>query len=112
MRNPDIGVFLLCLSLAACGGDRTITWGADGEREWDRKLRAAVSVGTPVQDVVLVMERNGFRCEAPDGQGTSLRCDKTSSGFLKPVKRRWQATFETRDGHVEAVHASTGLVGP
>lgn len=61
MNHAQPPLIVLCLALAACQGDRTITRGADGAREWDRNLRAAVPIGTLAHDATVTMERNGFR---------------------------------------------------
>lgn len=112
MRCRYLSLFALSFALGACRSDSTITHGADGTREWDRKLQAAVPVGTPVQDVRLLMERNGFECKDVSAPATALWCDKMSGGRSGFVKRRWQATFDMEDGHVVRIHSSTGLVGP
>lgn len=100
-------VLAAALLLGGCGVDRSITHGADGAREWDRHLRAAVPLGMEEPAVRSLMRRNGFRCQA---RPTHLWCDKWSRRAI--VRRRWIATFEVRDGRVAAVRANTGLVGP
>jgi hypothetical protein len=112
MRCRHLMPFVLSFALGACRGDNTITHGADGAREWDRKLQAAVPFGTPVQDVRLLMERNGFRCKDVSAPETTLYCDKRSGGRFDVVERRWQAIFDVQDGHVIKIHGSTGLTGP
>jgi hypothetical protein len=112
MRCVHPSLIVLCFALAACQGDRTITRGADGAGEWDRRLWAAVPVGTPEHDATVTMERNGFRCRALPDLPSTVWCDKMSGGNLDSVKRRWQATFTVKDGRVVAVIAFTGLIGP
>lgn len=97
------------LSLVACSRDRTITHGADGSPEWDRRVRAAVPLGTPLEEARAIMERNGFQCQ-PDSDNTSvLHCDKTYGGTMTPVRRKWKASFSAPDGRVAEVKSSTGL---
>jgi hypothetical protein len=96
----------LSLALCACSGDRTITHGADGANEWDRKLHAAVAVGTPVEDVVMLMQKNGFTCEGLAEGSATLTCQKESSGA---VTRHWQASFDVTDGKVAGIHSDTGI---
>ena len=100
--------------LAADGGarDRTITRGADGARDWQRRLAAAVPVGTPAGAARATLERNGFRCQAPDSAGAPLWCDKWSGGQFAVVRRRWQAVLHFEGERVVAVEATTGLTGP
>ena len=101
-------LFLLCLALAACSSDRDLTHGADGSREWDRKLRAAVAVGTSVDDVARLMQQSGFVCEGLSPDSPKLTC--TKSGGRTPVAtRRWQAAFDIKDGRVAEIHSETSL---
>src|SRR5437867_5851379 len=111
MRTPDhrfVTVGVVSCALLACSTDHTITHGADGSPEWDRRLRAAVPIGTQVNEARSIMERNGFKCDADPEKPSVMRCDKRSRGTLKIVRRRWQATFETADGRVSQIETSTG----
>ena len=107
-----VGVVLSLALLAGCAGDRSITHGADGEREWNRKLHAAVPLGTPRDSAVATLERNGFRCVAPNQSRESRWCDKWSGGKMAIVRRRWQAVIEFEGERVTTVRASTNLTGP
>jgi len=106
MSATRLSVLALCLALAACSSDRPITDGADGSPEWDRKLKGAVAIGTSVEDVVMLMQKNGFTCEGLDDTSSTLTCEKRSSGA---GPRRWQATFEVKDGHVAAIQSATSI---
>lgn len=112
MRLYFSTLLVLCLVTTGCNLDNTITHGADGTREWDRKLKAAVPVGLAETDCKALMERNGFSCENPSASSESLWCDKQSTRRLGLVKRRWQATFDLKDGRVVDVHSATNLIGP
>ncbi|HEV8376878.1 MAG TPA: hypothetical protein VGR38_11675 [Candidatus Polarisedimenticolia bacterium] len=102
-------LFLLiaCCLLLSCRGDATITRGADGSPEWDRKLRAAVPLGSPTQETRGIMQRNGFHCEPGADPVTTLWCRKEADAPLGLGRRRWQATFLIRDGHVDEIRSST-----
>jgi hypothetical protein len=105
MKAPTFPVLAL-LAAAACSGDHTITHGADGSNDWDRRLKAAVAVGTPVEDAVMLMQKNGFTCEGLAEGSSTLTCRKESSGA---VTRRWQAMFDVKDGKVADIHSDTGI---
>jgi hypothetical protein len=101
---------LLGLILAACTIDRSITHGADGSPEWDRRLRAAVPIGGPVEDARAVLIRNGFKCDVDPAKPELLVCDKLASNALGVARRRWQATVEATDRRVSRVVSFTELV--
>jgi hypothetical protein len=103
--------FLFTASLG-CGRDRSITHGADGSPEWTRRLTAAVPLGVARDSAQAMLERNGFRCERDSVRTASLWCEKESGGRFAIVRRRWQAMITIQDGHVAAVQATTGLIGP
>jgi len=102
-------VTVIAAASMACARDDSITHGADGAPEWNRRLAAAIELGLPIDSARLVMERNGFRCELLTGD---LWCDKKSGGRFAIVRRRWQATLAISDGRVRAIKATTGLIGP
>jgi hypothetical protein len=105
-----VALTALLFSLLGCG-DRSITRGADGEREWSRHLAAAVPLGTPAESAQATMERNGFQCRAGRDSVAYLWCAKMSS-TVNVVRRRWQAVLNLDQGRVFEVRASTGLIGP
>ena len=70
--------YALVLLLAACAGDRSITHGADGAPEWDRRLQAAIPVGTDAVAARATLEANQFHCASADSLG----------GFRIPAPRR------------------------
>jgi hypothetical protein len=109
MRTLWIGSFLAAvLVLAGCARDSTITRGADGEKDWNRRLTAAVPIGMPAVAARALMERNGFECRwIPEPRG--LACDKRSERRLAGARRHWQATFAIREGQVIAVRSSTEI---
>jgi len=101
---------ILLFSLLGCR-DRSITRGADGEREWSRRLAGAVPLGTPAESAQAIMERNGFQCRAGADSVAYLWCDKMSAK-INVVRRRWQAVLNLNRGQVFEVRAFTGLIGP
>ena len=109
MHSRAIWVAVVSAASLGCGRDSSITYGADGAPEWDRRLAAALAPGMTVDSAHTVMQRNGFRCET---SAVSLWCDKESGGRFAIVRRRWQAVLELRAGRVLAIKGSTGLVGP
>lgn len=109
MRNHAILIIVISAPSMGCARDNSITHGADGAPEWDRRLAAAIAPGMIVDSARAVMQRNGFRCET---SADSLWCDKESGGRFVIVRRRWQATLAIQDGHVRAVNGTTGLIGP
>ena len=109
-----VGLMLLAAMVVACGGcDRSITHGADGEREWARRLAAAVPLSTPADSALVIMKRNGFDCQAGADSAAYLWCEKESGGRTTIVRRRWRAVLglDARQ-RVFVVRASTGLIGP
>jgi hypothetical protein len=103
--------YALVLLLAACAGDRSITHGADGAPEWDRRLQAAIPVGTDAVAARATLEANQFQCGSADSLG-GFRCDKWSGRRWAVVRRRWYAGIEVRGGRVTAVRSRTDLTGP
>lgn len=103
---------LLCGALSACTGDSTITRGADGAHEWDRRIQAAVPSGTSIQDARALMERNGFTCNDFSATKLTMFCEKKAGRPGSPVERRWQATFEVKEGRVVGLQSSTELLRP
>jgi hypothetical protein len=101
---------LLGSILVACTIDRSITHGADGSPEWDRRLRAAVPIGAQVEDARAVLVRNGFTCNVDPAKPELLVCDKMASNARSVARRRWQATVEATDRRVSRVESSTELV--
>lgn len=93
------------LLLGGCRLDRTITHGADGRQEWDRRLHAAVPVGMEEGAARSLMHRNGFRCETRPAR---LSCDKWSRN--RGVRRRWMADLRVRGGRVTEVRSNTAIV--
>ena len=101
---------LLTWFIVACTIDHTITHGADGSPEWDRRLRAAVPIGAQVEDSQAVLVRNGFKCTVDPAKPETLVCDKVASDAVGGVRRRWHATVEATDRRVSRVESSTELV--
>jgi len=99
-----------CCLLLGCSGDATITRGADGSPEWERKLQAAVPLGTPVAETRGIMSSNGFHCEPAADPVPTLWCRKEADNALGLGRRRWQATFLIRDGRVDDIRSSTQRV--
>jgi len=95
------------LLLGACGLDHSITHGADGKPEWDRRLHAAVPLGIEEAAARSLLKRNGFRCEP---RPTGLSCDKWSHRAV--VRRHWMAVLQVREGRVTEVRSSTTLIRP
>lgn len=93
------------LLLGGCRLDRTITHGADGRPEWDRRLQAAVPVGMAEDAARSLMHRNGFRCET---RPAGLSCEKWSRN--QGVRRHWMADLRVRGGRVTEVRSNTGIV--
>lgn len=113
MRIPISAVGILVTVAVGCAGDRSITHGADGSPEWDRRLAAAIPIGIPRDSAQAVMLRNGFRCELGADSVRHLWCDKTGGGRFAVVRRRWQAVLnlDTND-RIARVRATTDLTGP
>jgi hypothetical protein len=114
MNSRVAGLLAFASVLVVCGGcDRSITHGADGKRDWARRLAAAVPVSTPADSARAILERNGFHCQAGADSAAFLWCEKESGGKATIVRRRWQAVL-TLDAQqrVVAVRASTRLIGP
>ena len=68
-------VLMAALWLAGCNRDQSITRGADGNAEWNRRVRAAVPVGSSVADAQSTLEHNGFRCARQTLGEAQLRCE-------------------------------------
>src|SRR3954467_15253692 len=102
MRSRVLTMIAAYVSLA-CARDASITHGADGGPECDRRLAAAIPIGMRADSARSTMERNGFRCSASLAEPSSLSCDKLSGERRAIVRRRWLATFSTQDGHIRAI---------
>lgn len=101
----------LLVAAGACTVDQTITHGADGAPEWERRLSAAVAIGVPLDSARAIMLRNGFRCEAGADSVRYLWCDKMGGGRFAIARRRWQAVLSLGDrNRIARVRATTGLV--
>ena len=113
MHIPISAVGILVTVAVGCAGDRSITHGADGSPEWDRRLAAAIPIGIPRDSAQAVMLRNGFRCELRTDTVRYLWCNKTGGRRFAVVRRRWQAVLnlDTND-RIARVRATTGLTGP
>jgi hypothetical protein len=109
MNSRAAWIVVMSVATSGCTRERSITHGADGAPEWDRRLAAAVAPGMTVDSARAMMQRNGFRCTV---SAVDLWCDKESGGQFAIVRRRWQATLGIQDGHVRTVKGSTGLTGP
>lgn len=112
MRSIWIGLLFTSVFVAGCARDQTITRGADGQNDWNRRLTAAVPIGMSAVAARALMERNGFQCQFIAKPQRPLWCEKHSDSRLAGIHRRWQATFQVQDEHIVAVRASTGLVRP
>lgn len=109
MNNGAIWIAVISVASSGCARDTSITHGADGAPEWDRRLAAAIAPGMTVDSAGAIMRRNGFRCEI---SADDLWCDKESGGRFAIVRRRWQATLGIQNGRVRAIKGTTGLTGP
>jgi len=104
---------ILLAVAAGCGRDRSITHGADGSSDWDRRLAAAIAIGIPLDSARAIMLRNGFHCELVTDSSRQLWCDKSGGGRFAVVRRRWQAVLNLDAGdRIAHVRATTGLTGP
>ena len=104
---------LLLAVAAGCGRDRSITHGADGSSDWDRRLAAAIPIGIPLDSARAIMLHNGFHCELVTDRSRQLWCDKSGGGRFAVVRRRWHAVLDLDTGdRIARVRASTGLTGP
>ena len=106
-RLLTVGVF--CCAILGCSRDHSITHGADGLPEWDRRLRAAVPIGTQIVEARAILVRNGFKCDPDAAKPDVLQCDKLASNALRVARRRWRASLEATDGRVSRVESSTEL---
>src|SRR3954462_5250590 len=102
MRPRILGFVILFGGLTACTVDSTITRGADGSPEWERRLHAAVVVGMASDSGQAILEQNGFTCLHSTAQ-ESLSCTKLSGGKFDVVRRRWLALLESKQGRVATV---------
>lgn len=109
MNNRAVWIAVISIASSGCARDTSITHGADGAPEWDRRLAAAIAPGMTLDSARAIMRRNGFRCET---SSADLWCEKESGGRFAIVRRRWQATLAVEDGHVRAIKGTTGLTGP
>jgi hypothetical protein len=101
-----------CSMIAACAArDRSITYGADGKKDWQRRLDVAVQPGISEDSARAIMTANGFSCSAGVDSVSYVACSKDRRA--QPVFRRWRAVFVLdSQRRVTAVRASTGMVGP
>ena len=111
VRMRSLVTLLAIVVFAACARDQTITRGAEGSHEWQRRLAAAVPLGTSPDSARASLETNGFRCPPAQSRDT-LWCDKWSGGRFAIVRRRWQAVVRFDGGGVADVRGTTGMVGP
>jgi hypothetical protein len=102
-------VVLITAASLACARDDSITHGADGAPEWDRRLAAAIAPGMIADSAHAILQREGFRCQTST---KDLYCTKESGGRFTIVRRHWKAILAIQDGHVRAVKGVTGLTGP
>jgi len=111
-RRFPAGIAMVALAVA-CGVDHTITHGADGKPEWDRRLAAAIPIGLQLDSARAIMLRNGFRCEAGADSLRYLWCAKQGGGRFDIVRRRWSAVLTLDAGdRVSRLRATTDLIGP
>jgi len=101
---------LCCLAFLGCSVDHSMTHGADGAPEWDRRLRSAIPIGTQISEARAILIRNGFDCDAAGTKPDTLECIKLASNALSVARRRWQARLEATDGRVSRVESSTELL--
>ena len=99
-----------CLAFLGCSVDHSITHGADGAPEWDRRLRNAVPIGTPISEARAILIDNGFNCDAAGTTSATLECTKLAPNALSVARRRWHARLEATDGRVSRVESSTELL--
>ncbi len=109
-RRATLLVLASTIASACRPGDSTITRGADGDRDWARRLATAVRIGTSADSARGILERNGFTCSAGQDSVAYVQCDKERNRRTV-VYRRWRAVLNLDHGRVTAVKASTGLVG-
>ena len=113
MRISIFSIGVLLSLAAGCAVDRSITHGADGSPEWERRLAAAIPIGITVDSARGIMARNGFRCEMGADSVRYLWCDKNGGGRFSVVRRRWQAVLSLdHSDRISHVRATTGLTGP
>ena len=105
-------VLLCTFFLCACAKDRTITRGAEGVHDWQRRLETAIPIGTTGDSATRLLVANGFNCPSKENTDSTIWCDKYSGGRFEIVRRRWQALLHVHTGRVISVRASTGLIGP
>lgn len=109
---------VVCIGLsltltAACHRDNSITRGADGDNDWNRRLAAAVPIGMAMDSARTVLTRNGFQCSVGADSVRSFRCEKESGGRFNFARRRWIAILEVDpQNHVSGLRSSTGMIGP
>ena len=104
-------ILAVALSIASCNRDHSITRGADGRSDWDRRLRAAIPIGSPIASAQSTMEHNGFRCRRDALGAQMLRCEKYSPRKFGFFRRHWQATVQAPHGQVSAIQSSTRFGG-
>jgi len=109
MSSRVIWAVLIGTASLGCARDNSITHGADGAPEWDRRLAAVIAPGMIADSAHAILQREGFRCET---SANDLYCTKQSGGRFAIVRRHWKAILAIRDGHVRAVKGTTGLTGP
>src|SRR5262245_38838637 len=109
MRVRTLLVSCLLTAVSGCSIDHSITHGADGSPEWDRRLSAAIPLGLAADSARAVMIRNGFRCSSGADSVRYLWCDKESGPRFAVVRRRWQAILNIDDrGRIYELRGTTG----
>jgi len=108
VRVPLWRCSALLMVLACAKPDTTITHGADGQREWSRRLAAAVPLGISVDSARRTMDANGFQCREGEDSVSYLSCAKLSGKAV--VQRRWEAVVHLdAQRRVNDVRGSTSL---
>lgn len=114
LARPCAFAFALIVTLVvACRRDNSITRGADGGNDWNRRLAAAVPIGMSMDSARTVLTRNGFQCSLGADTVRYFRCEKDSGGRFEFARRRWIALLYVDQGNrVSGVRATTGMIGP
>jgi hypothetical protein len=115
MKATRMTVLTLVLAVGGCG-PASVTRDVEDPPRMVEVILGRIPVGTPLSEAERFMTSEGFACRHTadgaflDRRGLSyLSCDR-STGVV--VQRRWQVAIGARDGKVDEVLASTGLIGP
>jgi hypothetical protein len=110
--SARIGVLLAIVFTLGCARDGTITRGADGPSDWQRRLESAIPLGISPDSTASILKRNGFDCQPFNTVDFTLSCEKVSDPRLDVVRRKWVALLAFQSGGVANVRGSTDLIRP